>query len=878
MKRLNWIGILALCLCWGVCLKGYSITSLSTTGTWNGGTLENNITITLTGNISMKGRIEIPSNKTLTIEATANRTITNITDGLSGMFIVRTGGKLVIQGTANGRITIDGGANFTWNGNPTNGVYLKKGTNSISLKVAAIYNEGTLDLDYVTIQNVNNSVAGYSGGAIRIQGAGKSVKNGPTTLDHCTIQLCAAGHGSALQITTQNTCADNTPTSCPVSLTDCIIQHCYTGINNQSGETSTEGGTIRTNGGAISNLNLTRVQVLNNYSGHSGAGIYWNAGGRPGSNPVCTFNECTFRGNKAGVRGGAMMLETSFSFTGKKTIISENTAGERGGGIVITGYGGGGIKSGTFKHDFNQSLVVSGNSAPYGGGIAYLFKGMSFIAETTYNVIFGGAEISGNVSTMHGGGVHFYNDSKNPEYQQNNPNHEAWENKSAENKPSSFPVKINININLNGGEILDNKAEIGAGMYIHKTDISNNDNSITLVMKNNIADQDGGAIYSDGSNVTLGTISVTENTAAANGGGLCIKNGTFTMQDGSNISNNTATNGNGGGLYINSTSGTVTCSGGTFVSNRAKAGGGACIDGALTVALDATLEDNEATNGGGIYLANGATLNFGSGLIRRNKAESTESLNTAYHGTATTVSGIGGGIFLADNTTLAFTNTAALGIYNNSASKGADDIFANGNGTKITLPVIENMSLKGFDVPGSKLYWVEDYVSSDTNYNNGTHLKTSGGVYRYQDALRQGLSTWPLGSGQISPNSLTCYTCLTLSYELIYVTLVKKGLKVNDDAIFTISYPDKNNNDAPTAYRKLILTGTGSDVEKVVALPSGKWKFEESSVWGKKYQSQSADWIDITHENKRVEITNTPIETYNQTIEAEHRVVNRLKP
>ena len=856
MKRLNWIGILALCLCWGVCLKGYSITSLKNSGTWDGGTLENNISITLTDNISMKGTIEIPSGKTLTIEATANHTIKNITDGLSGMFIVRTGGKLVIQGTANGRITIDGGANFTWNGNPTDGVYLKKGTNSISLKVAAIYNEGTLDLDYVTIQNVNNSVAGYSGGAIRIQGAGATVVNGPTTLDNCIIQKCAAGHGSALQITTQNTCADNTPTSCPVSLTDCIIQHCYTGINNQSGETSTEGGTIRTNGGAISNLNLTRVQVLNNYSGHSGAGIYWNAGGRPGSNPVCTFNECTFRGNKAGVRGGAMMLETSFSFTGKKTIISENTAGERGGGIVITGYGGGGIESGTFDHDFNQSLEVSGNSAPYGGGIAYTFGEMSFTAPTTYNVKFNGATIKQNISMNEGGGVHFSN--RKDEFEQN--------------------TTIGINIYLNNGNISGNKAAIGAGMYILKTDISNNDNSATLIMQNNTASQDGGAVYSDGSNVTLGTISVTGNTAVTNGGGLCIKNGTFTMQDGSNISNNTATNGNGGGLYINSTSGTVKCSGGTFVGNRAKAGGGACIDGALTVALDATLEDNEATNGGGIYLANGATLNFGSGLIRRNKAESSESLNTAYHGTATTVSGIGGGIFLADKTTLAFTNTEALGIYNNSASKGADDIFANGNGTKITLPVIENMSLKGFDVPGSKLYWVEDYVSDDTKYSEGTQMKTSGGVYRYQDALRLGLSTWPLGSGQISPNSLTCYTCLTLSYELIYVTLVKKGLKVNDDAIFTISYPDKNNNDAPKAYRKLILTGTGSDVEKVVALPSGKWKFEESSVWGKKYQSQSADWIDITHENKRVEITNTPIDTYNQTIEAEHRVVNRLKP
>ena len=170
----------------------------------------------------MKGTIEIPSGKTLTIKAnTANCTITNVINDLSGMFIVRSGGKLVIQGTANGRITIDGGANFTWNGNPTEGVYLQKGSGSKSLKNVAILNQGTLTLTYVTIQNVNRTSG--SGGAIFVQGNTANMKNGLTTLTNCTIQRCAAGHGSALHITTQSACTGNTPESCAVTLTNCII-------------------------------------------------------------------------------------------------------------------------------------------------------------------------------------------------------------------------------------------------------------------------------------------------------------------------------------------------------------------------------------------------------------------------------------------------------------------------------------------------------------------------------------------------------------------------------------------------------------------------------------------------------------------------------
>ena len=136
---------------------------------------------------------------------------------------------------------------------------------------------------------------------------------------------------------------------------------------------------------------------------------------------------------------------------------------------------------------------------------------------------------------------------------------------------------------------------------------------------------------------------------------------------------------------------------------------------------------------------------------------------------------------LYSGATLNFTDKRNLGVYGNLAAYGADDIFANGNGTSIDLPDISQMQLSGFDVPTDELYWVEDYPTKDTEYNQGTNINTSDTATdelpeRYRDAINALHQVYTIPGGQ----SLKCYTCLALGYELIFITIQKAGLENGD--------------------------------------------------------------------------------------------------
>ena len=135
-------------------------------------------------------------------------------------------------------------------------------------------------------------------------------------------------------------------------------------------------------------------------------------------------------------------------------------------------------------------------------------------------------------------------------------------------------------------------------------------------------------------------------------------------------------------------------------------------------------------------------------------------------------------IFLDSGATLDFTDDKTLGLYGNLADYGADDIFANGNGTTIDLPDISQMQLSGFDVPTDELHWVEDYPTKDTKYDQGTNINTSDTATdelpeRYRDAINALHQVYTIPGGQ----SLKCYTCLALGYELIFITIRKAGLE-----------------------------------------------------------------------------------------------------
>jgi len=115
----------------------------------------------------------------------------------------------------------------------------------------------------------------------------------------------------------------------------------------------------------------------------------------------------------------------------------------------------------------------------------------------------------------------------------------------------------------------------------------------------------GGAIYADGSTMTIRDCVFSGNTASSGGGGVHWDDGAVTVID-CTFTGNTATNG-GGGLHVNYSDATVTdC---VFDGNDAGYGGGLAFEGGdlLTVAGTA-FTDNTASDendgGGGAYVEN----------------------------------------------------------------------------------------------------------------------------------------------------------------------------------------------------------------------------------------------------------------------------------
>ena len=861
-------------------------------------------TFTLDGNVNISEMVVLTGD--LTITADESWTI-KATKDMWCVFQVKENQTLTIKGLSGAVITIDGGGDFSelhftqnmdrFSPSAIGGVKLEE----------AIFSRGGLYLQNVTICNVN----GYKGtdtengdkygGAICIKGNSTGFRT--STIDNCTISNCATYSGSAVYFNCEKTFTKGSE-DCKVTISNSTIENCFS--------SNVYGGTIRTSGSAKSNLYLTNTTVKNNFSNGAGGALYWNGAGN--SDTKCFIDGCTFEGNIAGDMGGALMLETSFEFTGNTSYVKNNKVIRDdgtiddlpigiGGGIIIPSYTGKAIGTKDlyeFDYTLSQNLIVSGNSAPVGGGgVAFAFAWFDVssadgVEDINLNIQLVGAEISGNSTDGNGAGIYVWNNTS--EYTDENKgkidiqihldNGDLINNKAGGNGAGIYTYNANIStsddghsealnieknvsggngggIYVDGGDIFlvgqatlsensadgnggvayadqgsiniqycettiqNNKAVNGGAFYVSGGDIITGEGLIS----ENIASSDGGAFYLNGGKVSVGKMTMRKNEAV-NGGAIALHNGQFQISPEGRIMNNTAKY--GGGLYVNNESGTLTCDGGSFDGNSADYGGGIYATGQIDLVLAANVYNNRAKNGGGIYADGGVELLFGNGLIVSNQAAE-----------------VGGGIYLS-NGQLVFTDTQNFGIYNNSADVEAADIYASGSNTQIVIPNAKTMDLKGFDVPGSELYWVYD--------NEGQ---------RYEEAL------WNLDieveslildfdeAPQMTISNMTI--CLDLGYDLVFVTLEATGLAEDDHAEIEMLYPKATQGGVEKVpYRSVLFTGVdGSNSSIVIGIPSGDWYIEGTDL-GVKYNpptitpshgyNNSDNSINITRE-KNSEIT-----------------------
>lgn len=287
---------------------------------WNAGATIGNTSYTdggthyikIKGDVNMNGYIQVGNGTTLYVEIaddvagpvklTNTGTVENPTESF---FRVYQKSKLIIRGKDNDhRIILDGGS---------------VGSTDKSTKYEMIGTAGTLDMQYVTVQN-NHQVKESNNGVIKIiPGWEDNQKLGTTTIKNCSFINCSAGYATVLYTSNEKdprANPDNTPTSCAIVMEDVLIDRCeatgYDGsLKSNPAEDTDPGsgwaGILRFRGVWLGNFTMKHVEISNCYAKNSCAGVFWNAMGDPKNTarqPKLTVIGCKFHDNKCERSGG----------------------------------------------------------------------------------------------------------------------------------------------------------------------------------------------------------------------------------------------------------------------------------------------------------------------------------------------------------------------------------------------------------------------------------------------------------------------------------------------------------------------------------------------------------------------------------------------
>ncbi len=285
-----------------------------------------------------------------------------------------------------------------------------------------------------------------------------------------------------------------------------------------------------------------------------------------------------------------------------------------------------------------------------------------------------------------------------------------------------------------GGIFIDSNKDSGGERDYSKIDISGS-------VIGNISGSSGGGIYADtGTTVTLTGATVSGNSAADSGGGIYFRGSELNIDADSKIGDVSATatatvSGcsnkakNGGGIYIDG--GTADIQGSVLYNYASNAGGGICGKG--TVTLKGDVSYNYAKDGGGVCAMGGIGLNAENATIKNNKAN------------------IGGGIYADTGSTVTLTGATASG--NSADSKGggiyaqvattvelkdsviSDNIVTNGDGGGVyceTGVVMSGGEIKGNSVgdtgKGNAVYVCDTFKMSGPariDRNNDVYLPSA---------------------------------------------------------------------------------------------------------------------------------------------------------
>ena len=613
----------------------------------------------------------------------------------------------------------------------------------------------------ITMENCSftNTIA-RNGGAVCFKN-----QNATATISGCTITGCTAVNygGGVYSNAASLTIGDYTYTddegktkTVHTSITNCTSTNDGGGVNYTKYNGTLSSGT----------LTMTNVEISNGATSKTGGGVCTTA-------KTVTITGGSISNSTAVNQGGGIYHNrnaTNSTFTMNGTAVDGNTCTNSSNGK------GGGVNTTAYIVTITGGSISNNKSAHDGAG---LYTN----AQTSLTIK--GTTISGNESASKSGGGVWYDGANDA-------------------------AREGMTLDIQGCTIDRNSANYGGGVYtLAKTvsigdysygDIDGSTKTLHTSISNNIGKNYGGGLYHsrevDGSTLTITNASIDGNRITVSskvGGGVYTNARTLSITGGS-ISNNTAT-GSGGGLWYDSTAGSMdnralmilAVSDCAIDGNTSGGSGGGIFTQAKTVTLGKegdtkmSVSNNTATNyGGGLY----QNVEFSINKVIYGLADTTLTLKNAAVNGNTATSQDGGGVY---------TNVRTLSIAGGSISNNhADTSGKNGGGLWY-----DSTNNVGFDAADLSK-WKRDQMVlsvSDCVIDGNTTGGSGGGVYTQVKTVTLGKE----GDTKMSVSNNTAANYGGGLYHNVEFS-INKVIYGLEDTVLTLKNAAVNDNKANSQY------------------------------------------------------------------------------
>ncbi len=473
-----------------------------------------------------------------------------------------------------------------------------------------------------------------------------------------------------------------------LSFTVSVFQDC-----SFENSTAVNGGVMSVNSGGNATF-LGHTVFTGNIATQKGGAIF-------ASNSIITFSgKTTFAVNHAHFVGGAVYAEenNNLSFRGTSSF-EGNTAVYHGGALkvydnnILSFSGTSNFEGNTA--DFyggalyvyeNNTLNFSGNSS-FEGNTVNRYGGALYVHENNTLNFRGNSSFEGNTANLYGGALYVYENNTLSFSETSN-----FEGNTAYDGGGALRVWGINNLSFSGNSNFEGNTA-GEGGALHAELYNTLSFSGTSNFEGNTA-YNGGAMHVSVDNTLSfhGSSNFEGNTATDCGGALSVrKDSTVNFSGNSYFEGNNA---NRGGALCSLNSGVIFAGKTLFSSNTANLFGGAlyAVDSVTHLTESFTITENEAADGGGIFVQGGRIAFQGEGSCMENKASQDGyggavlaiSCIVKFSGTYELVSntaGFGGGMALAGikDRTLLLEPGTNLSFNRNTAHKRGGALYVEDN-------------------------------------------------------------------------------------------------------------------------------------------------------------------------------------------------------